>query len=244
MPAGPALPQNGGMCPPRGRGILRVRPSCPTSGSSRDRTEAGRRPRCEGRRGVRRRRGGGRRRPAHRARRRGRRGDGGRPPAGVPSGAAGRPARLAALVAAPLALAVRVAVPDAPEADSGPYAEADRHEGGTRDHGRRHPALPAPRLPGRRLAPGPPRHPRRDVIANRVAGHPAAVWFADHTPATLTSRVRAVTSAAAAQGRVPVLVPYAYPTATAEATPRAARPTSTPTTPGSTGSPPGWAPAR
>lgn len=56
-----------------------------------------------------------------------------------------------------------------------------------------------------------PGDPRRDVIADRIAGHPAAVWFTDHTPATLTSRVRAVTSAAAAQGRVPVLVPYAIP---------------------------------
>ncbi|MFD4256676.1 glycoside hydrolase family 6 protein [Streptomyces sp. NPDC058534] len=56
-----------------------------------------------------------------------------------------------------------------------------------------------------------PDDPRRDVIASRVAGHPAAVWFADHTPATLTSRVRAVTSEGAARGRVPVVVPYAIP---------------------------------
>ncbi|WP_432100223.1 glycoside hydrolase family 6 protein [Streptomyces sp. WAC 04229] len=56
-----------------------------------------------------------------------------------------------------------------------------------------------------------PGDPRRDVIASRVAGHPAAVWFADHTPATLTSRVRAVTSGGAARGRVPVVVPYAIP---------------------------------
>ncbi|MEV4047798.1 MULTISPECIES: glycoside hydrolase family 6 protein [unclassified Streptomyces] len=56
-----------------------------------------------------------------------------------------------------------------------------------------------------------PGDPRQDVIASRIAGHPAAVWFTDHTPATLTSRVRAVTSAGAAQGRVPVLVPYAIP---------------------------------
>ncbi|WP_406228671.1 glycoside hydrolase family 6 protein [Streptomyces anthocyanicus] len=56
-----------------------------------------------------------------------------------------------------------------------------------------------------------PGDPRRDVIASRIAGHPAAVWFADHTPATITSRVRAVTAAGAAQGRVPVLVPYAIP---------------------------------
>ncbi|MFD9028963.1 glycoside hydrolase family 6 protein [Streptomyces parvulus] len=56
-----------------------------------------------------------------------------------------------------------------------------------------------------------PGDPRRDVIASRVAGHPAAVWFADHTPATITARVRAVTSEGAARGRVPVLVPYAIP---------------------------------
>ncbi|MGV9549130.1 glycoside hydrolase family 6 protein [Streptomyces ardesiacus] len=56
-----------------------------------------------------------------------------------------------------------------------------------------------------------PDDPRRDVIAARIAGRPAAVWFADPTPATLTARVRAVTSAGAAQGRVPVLVPYAIP---------------------------------
>ncbi|MFE5261523.1 glycoside hydrolase family 6 protein [Streptomyces coelicoflavus] len=56
-----------------------------------------------------------------------------------------------------------------------------------------------------------PDDPRRDVIASRIADRPAAVWFADHTPATITARVRAVTSAGAAQGRVPVLVPYAIP---------------------------------
>ncbi|MGW5008349.1 glycoside hydrolase family 6 protein [Streptomyces parvulus] len=56
-----------------------------------------------------------------------------------------------------------------------------------------------------------PGDPRRDVIASRVAGRPAAVWFADHTPATITARVRAVTSEGAARGRVPVLVPYAIP---------------------------------
>lgn len=50
---------------------------------------------------------------------------------------------------------------------------------------------------------------RRDVIESRIADRPAAVWFADFTPATITARVRAVTSAAAAQGRVPVVVPYA-----------------------------------
>ncbi|MET8130904.1 glycoside hydrolase family 6 protein [Streptomyces sp. NPDC005251] len=52
---------------------------------------------------------------------------------------------------------------------------------------------------------------RRAVIESRIADRPAAVWFADFTPATITARVGAVTSAAAAQGRVPVLVPYAIP---------------------------------
>ncbi|MFE1840786.1 glycoside hydrolase family 6 protein [Streptomyces sviceus] len=52
---------------------------------------------------------------------------------------------------------------------------------------------------------------RAGVIAARIAERPAAVWFADYTPATIASRVRAVTSGGAAQGRVPVLVPYAIP---------------------------------
>ncbi|MCT9004289.1 glycoside hydrolase family 6 protein [Streptomyces rhizosphaerihabitans] len=52
---------------------------------------------------------------------------------------------------------------------------------------------------------------RRAVIESRIADRPAAVWFADFTPATVTARVRAVTSAAAARGRVPVLVPYTIP---------------------------------
>ncbi|MEV5439646.1 glycoside hydrolase family 6 protein [Streptomyces sp. NPDC052682] len=56
-----------------------------------------------------------------------------------------------------------------------------------------------------------PGDPRRAVIQSRIADQPAAVWFADFTPATITDRVRAVTSGAAARGRVPVLVPYAVP---------------------------------
>ncbi|MFE2533908.1 glycoside hydrolase family 6 protein [Streptomyces sp. NPDC059371] len=52
---------------------------------------------------------------------------------------------------------------------------------------------------------------RSAVIASRIAGRPAAVWFADFTPSTVTARVGAVTSAAAERGRVPVLVPYAVP---------------------------------
>lgn len=51
--------------------------------------------------------------------------------------------------------------------------------------------------------------PRRPLIESRIADRPAAVWFADHTPATITSRVRAVTSGAGS--RVPVVVPYAIP---------------------------------
>jgi endoglucanase len=53
--------------------------------------------------------------------------------------------------------------------------------------------------------------PRYAVIASRIADQPAAVWFADYSPDTLTARVAAVTSGGAAQGRVPVLVPYAIP---------------------------------
>ncbi|MFE0801637.1 glycoside hydrolase family 6 protein [Streptomyces sp. NPDC058812] len=56
-----------------------------------------------------------------------------------------------------------------------------------------------------------PGDPRQGVIESRIADHPAAVWFADHTPATITSRVRAVTSGGAEAGRVPVVVPYAIP---------------------------------
>ncbi|MFJ9542071.1 glycoside hydrolase family 6 protein [Streptomyces sp. NPDC101225] len=56
-----------------------------------------------------------------------------------------------------------------------------------------------------------PGDPRTPVIASRIADRPAAVWFADFTPTTITARVRAVTSGAAAQGRVPVVVAYAIP---------------------------------
>ncbi|MFI6936013.1 glycoside hydrolase family 6 protein [Streptomyces sp. NPDC050287] len=53
--------------------------------------------------------------------------------------------------------------------------------------------------------------PRRAVIESRIADQPAAVWFADYSPSTITARVRAVTSGGATQGRVPVLVAYAIP---------------------------------
>ncbi|MDK1346559.1 glycoside hydrolase family 6 protein [Streptomyces sp. 378] len=53
--------------------------------------------------------------------------------------------------------------------------------------------------------------PRHAVIASRIAEQPAAVWFADYSPETVTARVAAVTSGAAALGRVSVVVPYAVP---------------------------------
>lgn len=56
-----------------------------------------------------------------------------------------------------------------------------------------------------------PGDPRRTVIESRIGDRPAAVWFADHSPDTLTARVRAVTSGGAARGQVPVVVPYAIP---------------------------------
>ncbi|MFF9627225.1 glycoside hydrolase family 6 protein [Streptomyces griseosporeus] len=70
----------------------------------------------------------------------------------------------------------------------------------------RHPASQV--LDWVRAHPGDPRTP---VIESRIADQPAAVWFADFQPDTVASRVRAVTSGAAAQGRVPVLVAYAIP---------------------------------
>ncbi|MFE5818692.1 glycoside hydrolase family 6 protein [Streptomyces sp. NPDC056479] len=56
-----------------------------------------------------------------------------------------------------------------------------------------------------------PADPRHAVIESRIAAQPAAVWFADYTPDTITDRVRAVTSGGSALGRVPVVVPYAIP---------------------------------
>ncbi|MGW0913461.1 glycoside hydrolase family 6 protein [Streptomyces sp. NPDC002784] len=53
--------------------------------------------------------------------------------------------------------------------------------------------------------------PRHGVIQSRIAAQPAAVWFADFTPDTITARVRAVTSGGAALGRVPIVVAYAIP---------------------------------
>ncbi|MEV7286704.1 glycoside hydrolase family 6 protein [Streptomyces sp. NPDC093252] len=94
------------------------------------------------------------------------------------------------------------------------------------------PSPPAPSRPaatGKQTAPAAPRlyrHPgsqvldwvrdnpddaRTPLIESAIAARPAAVWFADPEPGTITARVREVTSGAAAQGRVPVLVPYTVP---------------------------------
>ncbi|MFY1676042.1 glycoside hydrolase family 6 protein [Streptomyces sp. WMMC905] len=56
-----------------------------------------------------------------------------------------------------------------------------------------------------------PDDPRLPRIVSEIADRPAAVWFADYTPDTITERVRAVTSGGEAEGRVPVVVPYAIP---------------------------------
>ncbi|MFD9488479.1 glycoside hydrolase family 6 protein [Streptomyces sp. NPDC059991] len=56
-----------------------------------------------------------------------------------------------------------------------------------------------------------PDDPRRSLIERRIADQPTAVWFTEYDPGAITREVRAVTSAAAGQGRVPVLVPYAIP---------------------------------
>ncbi|MGW2840049.1 glycoside hydrolase family 6 protein [Streptomyces sp. NPDC001493] len=51
--------------------------------------------------------------------------------------------------------------------------------------------------------------PLRPVVESRIGSRPAAVWFTSYDPATITGRVAAVTRAASAAGRTPVLVPYA-----------------------------------
>ncbi|MFI0983169.1 glycoside hydrolase family 6 protein [Streptomyces sp. NPDC021093] len=53
--------------------------------------------------------------------------------------------------------------------------------------------------------------PRQSLIQSKIAAQPAAVWFAEYNPSTIAGKVRAVTSGAAAAGRVPVVVPYAIP---------------------------------
>ncbi|MGW0854681.1 glycoside hydrolase family 6 protein, partial [Streptomyces sp. NPDC002690] len=51
--------------------------------------------------------------------------------------------------------------------------------------------------------------PLRPVLESRIGNRPTAVWFTSYDPATVTGRVAAVTRAASAAGRTPVLVPYA-----------------------------------
>ncbi|MFF3335778.1 glycoside hydrolase family 6 protein [Streptomyces sp. NPDC002888] len=56
-----------------------------------------------------------------------------------------------------------------------------------------------------------PYDPRQEVIKSRIADQPAAVWFAEFSPSTVTARVRAVTAAGSGQDRVPVVVAYTIP---------------------------------
>ncbi|RKE23297.1 glycoside hydrolase family 6 protein [Streptomyces sp. TLI_171] len=52
---------------------------------------------------------------------------------------------------------------------------------------------------------------RTQVISKRIASQPQGIWFANYRPDTVTSDVRAVTSAAAQAGQVPVVVAYMIP---------------------------------
>ncbi|MBC9718473.1 glycoside hydrolase family 6 protein [Streptomyces sp. TRM66268-LWL] len=53
--------------------------------------------------------------------------------------------------------------------------------------------------------------PRHAQIKSQIADRPAAVWFADYSPDTITSRVRSVTSGGAARDQVPTVVAYGIP---------------------------------
>ncbi|WP_169739870.1 glycoside hydrolase family 6 protein [Actinospica robiniae] len=53
--------------------------------------------------------------------------------------------------------------------------------------------------------------PYEPAINARIGAVPAAVWFTTYDPDRITARVSSVTSAATAQGAVPVLVLYAIP---------------------------------
>ncbi|MFF6959386.1 glycoside hydrolase family 6 protein [Streptomyces sp. NPDC008317] len=52
---------------------------------------------------------------------------------------------------------------------------------------------------------------RQPVIARRIASQPQAIWFSNYRPSTVTGDVRAVTTAAATAGQVPVLAVYEIP---------------------------------
>lgn len=53
--------------------------------------------------------------------------------------------------------------------------------------------------------------PYQPAIKARIGSVPSAIWFTTYDPDRITARVSSVTSAAAAQGTVPVLVLYAIP---------------------------------
>jgi endoglucanase len=56
-----------------------------------------------------------------------------------------------------------------------------------------------------------PGDPRAPVIADRIASVPQGTWFTQHNPAAVQGQVDAVVGAAAAEGRVPILVLYNIP---------------------------------
>ena len=52
---------------------------------------------------------------------------------------------------------------------------------------------------------------REPLIASQIASQPQGIWFANYTPSTVQSDASAITSAAAAAGKTPVLVMYNIP---------------------------------
>jgi endoglucanase len=52
---------------------------------------------------------------------------------------------------------------------------------------------------------------REPAIAAQIASQPQGIWFANYTPSTVQSDASAITSAAAAAGKTPVLVMYNIP---------------------------------
>lgn len=56
-----------------------------------------------------------------------------------------------------------------------------------------------------------PNDPRAAVIRDRIASVPQGTWFTQYNPDTVAGQVDAVVSAAAAQGKIPILVVYNIP---------------------------------
>lgn len=52
---------------------------------------------------------------------------------------------------------------------------------------------------------------REAAIASRIASQPQGIWFSNYSPSTVQSDASAVTTAAAAAGKTPVLVMYNIP---------------------------------